>query len=57
MENGPRLLVKESEKTLEWVENYANFLHQKSMTGADRKQDITCWAYYHNKINPSDTDI
>ena len=56
MENGPRLLVKESEKTLEWVENYANFLHQKSMTGADRKQDITCWAYYHNKINPSDTE-
>ena len=51
----PRLLVKESDKTPEWIESHLTRIAQTSIND-NLDNDILCWAYYHNKKDPAKTE-
>lgn len=49
-------MVREVEKTPEWVELHLKSISKKSATNENIKNDVVAWNYYHNKINSVDTD-
>lgn len=52
----PITLVKESEKTTAWIEQYLRYISSLSSLNEYYRNDITCWSYYQNLINKDNTD-